>query len=261
MSHVHSNLAKQQKTPKENSSETDSYSNDPKMPLKLKAFVLILLASLMMSYCVTEDGFSGFLMTFSLSRLHWDKETGSYLTTVFWIFFVIGRFCGIFLVGSFRQTTLLTMYISSISVSSVGFLLGSYYNVIAFVWIFTGTLGFSMSIVFPCIFGWTSENILKITGKISSMFLVSAGIGAMLFPILAGYLIEYHSPLWFAYMLVIFSGVTASLYLTIRLITYYFINRKYQNEDTAVDSGKEMTIVKSKQVTLDKDDKLYPILR
>ena len=257
MSHVHASLAKQQKDSK------DARKNNPdekSMPLKVKAVILILLASLMMSYCVMEDGFASFLMTFSLNHLNWSKETGSYITTVFWACFVTGRFCGIFIVGCCKQSTMLTTYLGFIAVSSVGFLLGSVFSVIPLVWIFTGTLGFSMSIVFPCIFGWTSENILKITGKISSMFLVSAGLGAMLFPLLVGYLMEYFSPLWFAYMLVIFMGVTVSIYSSIRLMAHIFVKRGNNDTQTVVDE-KELTVLKSEAVTIDKDNKLYPILQ
>ena len=196
------------------------------IPINVKAVILILLASLMMSYSVMEKGFSDFLMTFVLNRLNWSKETGSFLTTIFWACFTIGRFAGIFIVGHCKQSTMLTLYLGFIALSSFGFMLGTVFNVFPLIWIFTGTLGFSMSVVFPCIFGWTSENILNITGKISSLFLVSAGLGGILFPLLVGYLMEYFSPLWFVYMLMIFTGVAISIYLLIRLITHACINKR-----------------------------------
>ena len=123
------------------------------IPIKVKAVILILLASLMMSYSVMEKGFSDFLMTFVLNRLNWSKEIGSFLTTVFWACFTIGRFAGIFIVGHCKQSSMLTLYLGFIALSSFGFLLRAVFNVIPLIWIFTGTLGFSMSVVFPCIFG------------------------------------------------------------------------------------------------------------
>ena len=230
MSHVHANLAKQQQTSKENDSGKDLELSGQRMPFKVKAAFLSLLAALMMSYCVMEDGFASFLMTFSLSYLGWDKETGSYVTTVFWAVFVIGRFSGIFLVSRFKQKTLLTTYFLLITLSLVGFLLAAVFRIIPLIWIFTGTLGFSMSVVFPCIFGWTSENIMQITGKISAMFLVSAGIGAMIFPLLVGYLMEFHSPMWFIYMLVITMVFTLTVYSSIRLIARICVHKKAKKE-------------------------------
>ena len=257
MSHVHASLAKQQKDAKD---ARKNIPDEKSMSFKVKAFILILLASLMMSYCVMEDGFASFLMTFTLNRLNWNKDTGSYITTVFWACFVTGRFFGIFIVGCCKQSTMLTTYLCFIALSSIGFLLASIFSVIPLIWIFTGTLGFSMSIVFPCIFGWTSENILKITGKISSMFLVSAGLGAMLFPLLVGYLMEYVSPLWFAYMLVVFMGITVSIYTTIRFLAHYFVHRKDTNTES-IEYGKEPIVLKSETLTINKDDKLYPLLQ
>ena len=253
MSHVHASLAKQKK-------DSKNVPDEKRTSVKLKAVLLVLLASLMMSYCVMEDGFASFLMTFTLNRLSWNKDTGAYITTVFWACFVTGRFFGIFIVGCCKQSTMLTTYFCFIAVSSIGFLLASIFNVIPLIWTFSGTLGFSMSIVFPCIFGWTSENILKITGKISSLFLVSAGLGAMLFPLLVGYLMEYVSPLWFAYMLVVFMGITVSIYTTIRVLARCFIHRK-TDEKEPVEFGKELMVVKSETITINKDDKLYPLLQ
>ena len=228
MSHVHAKLAKLKKITKENicGPGNDFELNGEYMPMKIKATFLVLLALLMMSYCVMEDGFASFLMTFSLSYLGWDKVTGSYATAVFWAVFVIGRFVGIFMVSRFKQKTLLTTYFLLITLSLVGFLLAALFRMVPLIWIFTGTLGFSMSVVFPCIFGWTSENIMQITGKISAMFLVSAGIGAMIFPLLVGYLMEFHSPMWFIYSLLIAIMLTLVIYASIRLTARVCIYRK-----------------------------------
>ena len=258
MSHVHANLSIQQKESKEKASVKGADPDD--MPITLKAIVLILLAALMMSYCVLEDGFASFLMTFSLSRLRWSKETGSYATTVFWACFVIGRFSGIFMVGWFKQKTLLTTHFILIALSLIGFLLATVFSIIPLIWIFTGTLGYSMSVVFPCIFGWTSENIMKITGKISAMFLVSAGLGAMFFPLLVGYLMEYHSPMWFAYILVIAIGWTILLYASIRLIAQFCIIGKRKTKQNN-NFKRDMIVLRSKKVKINKDDDLYPVLR
>lgn len=254
MSHVHANLAKQQKDSKEMSSGNGS--DQEYMSISLKATLLILLSSLMMSYCVMEDGFASFLMTFCLTRLGWSKETGSYATTVFWACFVVGRFAGIFMVNCFKQKTLLTTHFIYIALSLIGLLLATFFTIIPLIWVFTGTLGYSMSVVFPCIFGWTSENIMQITGKISAMFLVSAGLGAMFFPLLVGYLMEYHSPMWFVYVLVAMMGFTILLYISIRLIAHFFILSK-EKKKTEI----ELMVLKSKKVKIDKDNNLYPVLR
>ena len=243
MSHVHAKLAKLQKAAKDSKSTSGEDQEPDYMPTRLKGVLLVLLASLMMSYCVMEDGFASFLMTFSLSYLKWDKETGAVITTVFWALFVLGRFSGIFLVSRFKQKTLLTTYLILITLSILGFLLAAVYMVIPLLWVFTGMLGFSMSVVFPCIFGWTSENIMQITGKISAMFLVSAGLGAMLYPLLVGYLMEFHSPMWFVFMLMITMVLTLTIYGTIRLLARICIYRKSHDKHL----GKEMTVLKPRK--------------
>ncbi|XP_045167661.2 sodium-dependent glucose transporter 1-like [Mercenaria mercenaria] len=86
-----------------------------KMPFYLKVVFLILISLLMASYNVAEDSFAGFLMTFSLDYLKWEKSTGSFATALFWFSFCAGRFFGIFIVSCCNNSTLLTSYLFLLS--------------------------------------------------------------------------------------------------------------------------------------------------
>ena len=225
------------KRPRDSSKETDTSGEcvKPKghhMSRRLKAIFLCLLAILLMTYCIIEDEFGNFLMTFVITYLNWNKESGSYVNTVYWACFVIGRFAGIFLVKQFKQSRILTVFLLSIAFSLVGFWLAALYSVTLLIWIFSGAVGMSMSVIVASIFSWTSENVVKITGKISAFLCVSASTGVMFFPILAGYLMEVYTPMWLVYILIIVSIINLMLYTIIRILTRIYILNSGQVKET-----------------------------
>ncbi|XP_052248311.1 sodium-dependent glucose transporter 1-like isoform X2 [Dreissena polymorpha] len=82
----------------------------------------------------------------------------------------------------------------------------------------TGVLGFAKSVIFPAIFSWTSSNVVKVTGKISSVFLVSSSTAGMTFPLLIGHMMEYKSPMWFVYILIIMLIICIFSFTIIRVL-------------------------------------------
>ncbi|XP_055957639.1 uncharacterized protein LOC126824821 [Patella vulgata] len=49
---------------------------------------------------------------------------------------------------------------------------------------------------------WAHENLLNITGKVTSLILVAASVGTVINPIIIGYLMEELTPMWYCYLLV-----------------------------------------------------------
>ncbi|XP_045169901.2 sodium-dependent glucose transporter 1A-like [Mercenaria mercenaria] len=195
-----------------------------KLPFKLKVIFLILLSAFMLMYCAVEDTFSGFLATFCIYHFNWSTGTSSYATSTHWASFAFGRFSGIFLIKVFKPVQLFWAYCISVVSSFVGLLIVSLTYTTELVWLFIALAGFSMSIIFPCIFTWTEESILKVTGMISSMFLIAASGGLMLNPLFLGYLMDNFSPMCFVYLLLGESVACFLLFLTIFILVKRYIN-------------------------------------
>lgn len=195
-----------------------------KLSLKLKVVFLILLFCFMMTYCAVEDTFAGFLATFCINHLKWTKGTSSFATSTFWASFSVGRFSGIFLIRFFKPVQLLCTYCIFLVSAFVGLLIVSFTYTEGLVWVFVALAGFSMSIVFPCIFTWTEESILKVTGRISSMLLIAASSGLMLNPLFLGFLMGNFTPMWFVYLLLAECLLCFSVFLTIYVLVRRFVN-------------------------------------
>lgn len=237
--------AKKQKDVQEKGLASDDKPKGRHLSAKLKILFLTLLSLLLMTYCIIEDEFGNYLMTFSVLWLGWSKETGSYATTVYWTCFIIGRFGGIFISNCYSQGRILTTFISLMVVSIFGFGLSSHFRIGTLVWIFTGFMGFSMSVIVASIFSWTSQNVIKITGKVTSTFLVTASTGVMFFPILTGYMMEYYSPMWFVYILAIVMVTNVAVYISIRLLARHYIFDNHYDECEIVHNVSENMIKSS----------------
>ena len=210
------------------------------LPTWLKFCLLVLLSLLMLTYCAIEDTFSGFLATFCVDYLHWGKDVSSYATSLHWGAFCIGRFLGIVWIKFFRPVQLLCAFLILLILSFVCLFISSLTMTNVCIWIFIPACGFSMSIVFPCIFQWTEESILEVTGKISSMFLVSASAGLLCNPVLVGYLMKNLGPISFMYIQVSECFLCFGLFLLVWYLVNKYIKRPRRDMEIVIPPPEEL---------------------
>ncbi|XP_061179927.1 sodium-dependent glucose transporter 1A-like [Saccostrea echinata] len=181
--------------------EVDKERNVEKLSTGMKVLMLIIMMLLMGLYCAMEDGFNNFLATFCVSQLKWTKYIASVVTAVFWVSFTAGRFLGIFVARSFKPVRMIFILSVFLLVGFLGFFLTAHFKFYEGIWISTGLIGFSMSIIFPSIFSWTEDSILPVTGFIASLFLIASSTGSMINPIILGFLMDNSTPMWFTYIM------------------------------------------------------------
>lgn len=218
----------------------DNQERPDKLPLKLKVVLCLLLGSLMFMYCAVEDTFSSFLATFCIQHFDWSKSKSSFATSTHWAAFSVGRFSGVFLVMWFKPVQLIGAYIISLITSFAGLLICSSLKLTSLFWVFVACAGFSMSVIFGSIFTWTEESILKVSGKISSMFLIAASLGLMVNPLFLGHLMDHYTPLWFVYLLFIESCLCLILFLSVLILVRKFVRRKPEEFVIEIPPPEEM---------------------
>lgn len=206
-------------------SEPKETTNFNKLSLPKKIFILCTLSMLIIIYCGVDDTYAGFLMTFVITELNWSKSDGSFATSLHWICFGLARLGCIFLVRFVKTSKLLVIFGIFLVLSFTGLLLSTIYDIQPLIWIFIGCPGISMSLIFPAMFTWTNENIVNVSGKMSSLFLMSASTGVMLFPLLFGYTMERFSPVWFVYLLLGQSVIWVLLFVGAILLTNCLVKR------------------------------------
>ena len=187
------------------------------LPFKLKLLCLSILCVIMFIYNAVEDNFTGLLMTFSISHLGWSKSHGTIATSLDWASFAVGRFIGIFLVRCIKTSTILTVHLVILVLSFTAFLLASLTSQSYLIWAFVPLVGFSKSVILPSVFSWTEERILPVTGKISSLYLVTGSAGSMVTPLLFGYLMEERGSIWYIFLLLGMSVISLIAFILIRI--------------------------------------------
>lgn len=171
------------------------------LPFQFKVLILCSVCLYFGLYCAVEDTFNAFLTTFCVKHLGWSKAEGSFATSMFWAAFGLGRFLGIWLIKLFHPDRMVCTFTVAVSVNFAVLLVFAQFLIDGGIWACAVFAGATMSINFPTMFCWTEEKLLPVSGKIASMFLISASAGTMINPIILGYLMDALSPMWFTYLL------------------------------------------------------------
>lgn len=194
--------------------------NRRKISLISKVVIVINLMFIVGVYVATEETTMGFLTAFCVKQFNWTKANGSYATSAFWATFAFGRFLGIFIIRFFKPYKLIFTHILIIIFSFTGLLVTSLFGFSVGVWIFTPIAGFGMSVIFATIFTWTENELLPVTGKISSLFLIAASLGGMTNPLVIGTLMDTVTPMSFCYLLLGETILLFVLYISASLIAH-----------------------------------------
>ncbi|KAK3108871.1 hypothetical protein FSP39_017622 [Pinctada imbricata] len=200
-----------------------------KYTLGRKIIVMTIMMCIMGTYSAIEDTFAGFLATFCVKQMDWSKASGSFATSIYWAAFGGGRFCGIFLVQFFSPVRMILIYLCLLITAFGGLFVTSLKVYDAGVWLCAPLSGFALSIIFPTIFIWTEEEMINVTGKIASLFLIASSSGTMINPIVLGLLMDKLTPMWFCYLLLAESVTLLFLYLMALAISIWLKSPKIAN--------------------------------
>lgn len=188
------------------------------LPDSYKVLVLVSVCVYLGTYCAVEDTFNSFLTTYCVQHMGWTKAHGSYATSLFWAVYGLGRFSGIWLIKCIKPDKMIFGFTIALG-SVLGALLAfGHFRIDSGIWACAILTGAAMSIIFPTVFSWTEDELLPVSGKVASMFLISASSGTMINPIVLGYLMETLSPAWFTYLLFGESVVLILLFIILLLI-------------------------------------------
>jgi FHS family Na+ dependent glucose MFS transporter 1 len=141
-----------------------------------------LVAASLAMYVGVELGFGGWLFTFATARYALSASDAAYLTSLYWAAFTAGRLIAIPVISRFSVRRMLDVALGGAAVALV-VLLASPLG--AGLWTGCVLLGFFSGPIFPTLIA-AAEQRLELTGHMTSVFLVSAGVGGMVVPWLMG---------------------------------------------------------------------------
>jgi len=146
---------------------------------KVNYVMVFFIALLFFLYVGAELGYSSWIFTYTTSLGLGSTMSAAYLTSAFWGFFTLGRLIGIPI--STRVDLLIILFADLIGclVSLGVIILGS--SSTTALWLGTIFLGLCMASFFATLMS-LAERKLHISGQITGLFLVGAGLGGMFLP-------------------------------------------------------------------------------
>lgn len=163
--------------------------------------IIVLMAIFLIFYVGAEVGLGSWITTFGKTQLPIEEASRAYgLASAFWLAMMGGRFLSSLLSTRVSTEKLLilnlfgmiaSLLIVIFSTGSWGLLLGG-----------TIILGLSMASMFPLVFSW-AEEVMDVTGRISSSLFIGASTGSIIFPLVMGNLMENANPMSVMVMLLI----------------------------------------------------------
>ena len=140
----------------------------------------------------SEQMFGNFIRTFSVDQLHFPRNQASYLDTVFWAGFTLGRLTGSILSHWIPIKTLVMMDVT-LHLISVTLLDIFSANTKTALWIFTALTGFLISPLYPVFISFLNTQI-EVSGVVITFVTFATGIGQFTYIWLAGALYENYGP-------------------------------------------------------------------
>lgn len=181
----------------------------------ISSLIVILAALFLFCYSSFANIFGGWIFTYVTLLDLTSEANAAYLTSTFWGAFTVGRLISIPVAAHFNPTKILLADLSGCLLSTCIMLLSP--KSITAIWIGAAGLGLFAASLFPTTISLVERRI-KISGKITSCFVVGSALGAMIPPWLVGQFIETSGP-----QIVIYSVL---LVLLAGCGVYYFLYRE-----------------------------------
>jgi FHS family Na+ dependent glucose MFS transporter 1 len=150
-----------------------------------------LIMLFMCIYAGAEIGMGGWLYTYAVEMELADATTAAYLTSTYWGAFMVGRLLSIPIAARFRPRVILWTDILG-CFASVGLLVLLPHQRWA-VWVGAAGFGLFVASIFPTVITW-AERRMRMSGSVTSMFLIGASVGAIFFPWFIGQLFDLYGP-------------------------------------------------------------------
>jgi FHS family Na+ dependent glucose MFS transporter 1 len=156
-------------------------SHHENTPFPILPVFLMLLCFVL--YVGGEVGYGSWIYTYAFTLEFGTEVTSNYLVSAFWGFFTLGRLFGVWVSTRAKPMTILFFDFVGCLVS-LGLILVFQESAII-LWIGTILLGISQASIFPTFLNLAEER-MHVTGTITGLFLVGAGVGGMILPWLIG---------------------------------------------------------------------------
>nr|XP_006812452.1 PREDICTED: major facilitator superfamily domain-containing protein 4-like [Saccoglossus kowalevskii] len=146
--------------------------------------ITCLTALILFIYDGLQAAYGGYVYTYSVkSVIDLSSTEGAYLTSVYWGSFALGRLVSIPISTKVSPACMLFVNVIGCFASYVMELFFRHNNIAMYVG--SATFGLFLSSIYPTALAW-AESFINVTGPVTSVIVIGAATGEMLFPVIVG---------------------------------------------------------------------------
>ncbi|XP_067670539.1 sodium-dependent glucose transporter 1A-like [Haliotis asinina] len=170
------------------------------LPKWLKGLILVNVGLFYFFSCSSISLIVGYMMAYFVKDLGWSKEKTANLASVSWAGFAISRLLCVLLDRILTPRQLLCIS-NGLSVLSLGGLwLSIIHEAEAGIWICIVLASVGMSSIFPTGLLYLENDVMKVSGMVTSVVWVAGNFQGIVNPLLIGYLFQSVSYKWYIYL-------------------------------------------------------------
>lgn len=181
--------------------------------------LVILIAVYFFLYVGMEITYGGWIASYAVAVGYGNAAAAAVLTSAFWGALTLGRLLSIPIGSRFKPATILWADLILCALFTVLMLI--WHGETWALWVGTIGIGMAMASMFPTMISY-AETRMKITGKVTSIFLTGSSIGGMTLPLFTGLLFESAGPQIMLWVVLVATILTAISYAVVVMVA----NRK-----------------------------------
>ena len=200
---------------------------------------IFALLFLYMFNCFGGERVAGkFVRAFSIDKLGFSTDDGSYINTTYWISLSVGRFVGFIAARWISIRKLILIETSGVLVTAICMVIFCGNSSTA-LWVLTQPMGFFTGPIIPSAVAWGNYHV-QMTGVAITVILLGGSVGGVVYMKLIGYLYDKYGPSLFLYILLGFGIATFVLSIILDIVGTLHGGRFFQNVDdtTTADVNK-----------------------
>ena len=213
--------------------------------LKYGSFVFVWIILYYLNLSGGEQLFGNFIRTFSVDQLKFSRDEASYLDSVFWGSFAVGRLIGSILAFYISIKILIPIDVT-INLIAVTFLDIFSPNSPLALWFFTVGVGMTIAPLCPAAVAYTNTQI-QMGGIVLTLLVFAGGAGDFLYVWVAGHLYDNYGPRTLLYAIQ-FACTSVFIFAVIFLICGHYHGNRFEIKKASeeLDLG-EYTKLKERQ--------------
>ncbi|XP_060600312.1 sodium-dependent glucose transporter 1-like isoform X2 [Ruditapes philippinarum] len=198
--------------------------------LKFGTFVFIVIGLYFFNSVGGEQLFGNFIRTFSVDELRFPRDEASYLDTVYWGSFTVGRFMGAVL-SHYVHIKTLFLTDAILNLSAVTFLNIFSTKNKSLLWTFTAVVGFFVAPMFPAGISYANTQI-EVGGVVLTLIVFMTGLGDMFYIWIEGIFYQNYGPRTALYAM----QVSAILVFVITVVFIAFTYKRKERFNVDIDT-------------------------